>query len=374
MATSKRGRPPLKVLFIGNSFTARNDLPGLIAQLAAARGRSMEYRLINVGGASLRTHWNAGEAQKAIRDGHYDRVVLQEQSTLPVKNARRMHENVRLFDGAIRAAGAQTILYMTWARQNAPESQQTVTDAYAGIGRELGATVVPVGQAWERFLRQHDRPVLHDKDQSHPTPAGSYLAACVFLAVLFEESPVGIGGQLAGLSEEDLVLLQKVAWQECEPGRPARASGGARTSQGKPTPFQGTSAARRFSGPTVEELARAKILGVRSGTEHRYTGVWVVVVEGRVFVRSWNDRPTGWYRAFQTQPLGSIQLAGRDIAVRARQLRGERLRDAVTRAYARKYDTKASEKWVRGFAEPGRAAATLELLSLRSSPTLEASR
>jgi hypothetical protein len=368
-----RRTAPQNVLFIGNSFTARNDLPGLIAQLAAARGRGMEYRLISAGGASLRTHWNAGEAQKAIRDGHYDRVVLQEQSTLPVKNARRMHENVRLFDGAIRAAGAQTILYVTWARQGAPESQQTVTDAYAGIGRELGATVVPVGHAWERFLRRHDRPVLHDKDRSHPTLAGSYLAACVFLAVLFEERPVGIGGQLAGLSEEDLVLLQKVAWQECKPGRLARASGSARTSQGKPTSFQGTTAARRFSGPTLEELAKAKILGVRAGTEHRHTGVWVVVVEGRVFVRSWNDKPTGWYRAFQTQPLGSIQLAGRDIAVRARQLRGERLRDAVTRAYAEKYNTKASEKWVRGFAEPGRASATLELLSLRSSPALEAS-
>jgi hypothetical protein len=126
-------------------------------------------------------------------------------------------------------------------------------------------------------------------------------------------------------------------------------------------------AARRFSGPALEELAKAKILGVRAGAEHRYTGVWVVVVESRVFVRSWNDEPTGWYRAFQAQPLGSIQIAGREIAIRARQLRGERLRDAVTRAYAEKYDTKASEKWVRGFAEPHRSAATLELLPAQPS-------
>ena len=127
-------------------------------------------------------------------------------------------------------------------------------------------------------------------------------------------------------------------------------------------------AARRFSGPALEELAKAKILGVRAGAEHRYTGVWVVVVEGRAFVRSWNDKPTGWYRAFLTQPLGSIQLAGQEIAVRARQLRGERLRDAATRAYGEKYNTKASEKWVRGFEEPGRAAATLELLPVQPSP------
>ncbi len=132
-------------------------------------------------------------------------------------------------------------------------------------------------------------------------------------------------------------------------------------------------AARRFSGPALEKLAKAKILGVRAGSEHRYTGVWIVVVEGRVFVRSWNDKPTGWYRAFETQPLGSIQLAGREIAIRGRQLRSERLRDAVTRAYAEKYDTKASEKWVRGFAELHRTANTLELMPAPLTPTPEVS-
>ena len=226
MATKKRKGAAVKVLFIGNSFTARNDLPGLIAQLAAARDKNLEHRLISTGGASLRTHWNAGEARQAIQDGHYDRVVLQEQSTLPVKNAKRMHENVRLFDEAIKAAGARTVLYMTWARQNAPESQQAITDAYTGIGRELGATVVPVGLAWQRFLGKHEHPVLHDKDQSHPTLAGSYLAACVFLAVLFRESPVGITGEVASLSAKDLTLLQKVAWQTCaaQPRGQGRAS------------------------------------------------------------------------------------------------------------------------------------------------------
>jgi hypothetical protein len=213
MATRVRGSAPLRVLFIGNSFTARNDLPGLIAQLAAARGRGLEHRLISAGGASLRTHWNAGAARLAIQSGHYDFVVLQEQSTLPIKNATRMHESVRLFDDVIKAAGARTALYMTWARRHAPGSQKAITDAYTSIGRELGATVVPVGLAWQRFLGKHDHPVLHDKDQSHPTLAGSYLAACVFLAALFDKSPIGIAGDIEGLSAKDQALLQKIAWQ-----------------------------------------------------------------------------------------------------------------------------------------------------------------
>jgi hypothetical protein len=124
-----------------------------------------------------------------------------------------MHENVRLFDAAIKAAGAETILYLTWARLNAPESQEAITDAYTAIGRELGAAVVPVGVAWQNFLSKHHQPVLHDRDQSHPTVAGSYLAACVFFAALFNESPVGPAAEIPGLKGNELLLLQEAAWE-----------------------------------------------------------------------------------------------------------------------------------------------------------------
>lgn len=228
MAEKSRGRGPLKVLFVGNSFTARNDLPGLIGRLAEARGKSLDHHLIQAGGASLRAHWNAGRAAEAVRDGGYDAVVLQEQSTLPAENAARMHENVRLFDGVIKAAGAKTVLLMTWARLSTPDSQRAITDAYAAIGQELGATVAPVGVAWERFLSGHATPILHDKDQSHPTVAGSYLAACVLLAALFGESPVGADVDVPGLSAADRAALQAAAWQAWE--SPARRTRSKRTA------------------------------------------------------------------------------------------------------------------------------------------------
>jgi hypothetical protein len=209
----------LNLLFIGNSFTQRNNLPGLLAEMAEARGLQLKYELISAGGASLRAHWNAGRAAAAIDKGRYDYVVLQEQSTLPVKNPKRMAENVRLFDAAIKQAGAKTVLYMTWARQHTPEAQEAITDAYNEIGNELGAIVVPVGLAWQEFLAKHDEPILHDRDQSHPTLAGSYLAACVFLAVLLKEDPRGleVGGE--GLSKQDMARLQNVAWKQTRMAR-----------------------------------------------------------------------------------------------------------------------------------------------------------
>lgn len=119
---------------------------------------------------------------------------------------------------------------------------------------------------------------------------------------------------------------------------------------------------RKFGKSPVEALRNAKILGVRSGTEHRYTGVWVVVVDDRVFVRSWYDKPTGWFRAFKTEPNGMIQFGDREIRVRGKAVRSQKMRDAVTTAYAEKYNTKGSRVWVEGFAEPARVVNTLEFV------------
>jgi hypothetical protein len=119
---------------------------------------------------------------------------------------------------------------------------------------------------------------------------------------------------------------------------------------------------RTFSKTNVEALTKAKILGVRAGTEHRYTGVWVVVVEGRVFARSWSDKPTGWFRAFKSEPNGTLQVGDREIPVTGKVVRSARLRDAVTAAFGEKYPTKGSKKWVEGFAEPSRVLTTLEFV------------
>ena len=120
-----------------------------------------------------------------------------------------------------------------------------------------------------------------------------------------------------------------------------------------------------FADDDLAALRDAKILGVRAGAGHRHTGVWCVVVEGWLFVRSWNDKPAGWFRAFKREPVGSVQVAGREVPVRARFTRSVRLRRAVTAALGRKYNTQASRKWVEGFGEPARELATLELIPVK---------
>jgi hypothetical protein len=77
--------------------------------------------------------------------------------------------------------------------------------------------VVPVGLAWQSFLSKHDKPVLYDRDRSHPTLAGSYLAACVFLAALFKENPIGIESGPDNLDEQERLALQRAAWKQVGP-------------------------------------------------------------------------------------------------------------------------------------------------------------
>jgi hypothetical protein len=179
----------VRILFIGNSYTSRNNLPRLLADLAAVaeHPRKLHVEAIVAGGASLRRHWNAGKARHVIANGKWDYVVLQEQSTLPVKNSSRYHDNVRLFAAEIATRKIRPVLYLTWARQNAPESQEVIARAVTDIAAEVNALVVPVGMAWQMALRKGSELRLYTEDGSHPTAAGSYLAASVFHVALFGE-------------------------------------------------------------------------------------------------------------------------------------------------------------------------------------------
>jgi hypothetical protein len=118
-------------------------------------------------------------------------------------------------------------------------------------------------------------------------------------------------------------------------------------------------AAKRFSKAVTTAIAEDKILGVRAGSgDHRFIGVWVVVVDGRVFIRSWGLKQAGWYQAFVNEPVGRIQAAGRELRVRAVTRASERTKTAVDEAYAAKYNTPGAIKYVKGFARSKRRRDT----------------
>lgn len=123
-------------------------------------------------------------------------------------------------------------------------------------------------------------------------------------------------------------------------------------------------AARGLPRSLVTAIDQSKILGIRAGarSDHRFIGVWPVVIDGRVYVRSWTLKPAGWYRTFLEDPLGTIQVGERQVRIKAVQVRSDRIRDAVERAYAQKYPTPGSRQYVRGFRTPRRRESTMEFV------------
>ena len=121
---------------------------------------------------------------------------------------------------------------------------------------------------------------------------------------------------------------------------------------------------RRLPRTVVAAIDASSVLGVRAGarSDHRFTGIWPVVIGGRVYGRSWSLKEGGWYRTFLDDPRGTIRIGSRAIRVRALPVKPTQIRDAVERAYAAKYRTPGSRKYVRGFRAKRRREATMEFV------------
>jgi len=117
----------------------------------------------------------------------------------------------------------------------------------------------------------------------------------------------------------------------------------------------------RFSPPLLAALRDGKTVRIKAGARHRFIGIWGVVVEGRLFVRSWSVKPRSWYRTFLKDPKGFIQLGSRTIRVRAVRIRSARLKAAIDRAYLRKYATASEVKFAKDLVSPKSRATTIEL-------------
>jgi hypothetical protein len=121
--------------------------------------------------------------------------------------------------------------------------------------------------------------------------------------------------------------------------------------------------ASRFPKDIVAAIDQSKIIGLRAGQgEHRFIGIWAVVVEGRVFVRSWSLKPRSWWRTFLEEPYGAISVDGRELAVRAVRTRSERLKGLVSQAYLEKYKTPGSVKYARDLGRAKSRDTTTELV------------
>lgn len=123
-----------------------------------------------------------------------------------------------------------------------------------------------------------------------------------------------------------------------------------------------------FPSEILEAIRKDKIIGIRagSGSNHRTIGIWAVIVEGRIFVRSWSMKPRSWWRTFLEDPYGIMTVGKKEFPIRAIQTRSERLKDLVSAAYKEQYNTPGSVQYVKDMSRKKSRDTTTELVPKES--------
>lgn len=121
---------------------------------------------------------------------------------------------------------------------------------------------------------------------------------------------------------------------------------------------------KRFPPDILTQLQKDKIIGIRAGKDssHKVIGIWMVVVEGRVFIRSWSMKPRSWWRTFLEDPYGIMTVGTKEFSIRAIQTRSERIKDLVSAAYKEKYNTPGSVQFVKDMSRKKSRDTTTELV------------
>ena len=217
------------VLFVGNSYTYVNDMPGMFSAIAESLGDRAEVDMAAPGGYTFESHARDKATREKIAAREWSFVVLQEQSQRPDWPSRQLESMVIPYalqlNELIHAANAtaKTVFFETWGYKagdgsncrNIPETctyegmQRRLNATYADLAQRTSGRLAPVGEAWSRVRLAHPEIELYSGDGIHPSAQGSYLAACVFYSALFRKG--ALGADRLGLDARQANLLQRAA-------------------------------------------------------------------------------------------------------------------------------------------------------------------
>ena len=210
----------MKILFVGNSHTYANALPFQVrAMIDRTEGvGTCDVHAVTPGGKSL--DWHAGEPGSCQAIGYHDwDVVVLQQQTHPFPGYEELAAAYGRLAPHLEGSGAEVLLYVTWSQRDKPEDQAEIDNAFERLGADHGLRIVPVSRAWHQALTDVPEAELYAPDGSHAAPAGTYLAACVFYAVLTGKSPEGAPSRitarddvLVDLPDDIAAGLQRIAW------------------------------------------------------------------------------------------------------------------------------------------------------------------
>ena len=190
-----------KILFIGNSFTFYWNLPSLVESMAKEKGISLDIYQSTAGSATLKDHWDGNRGlstKKIIVNNNFSTIILQDHSTSPLLKTNESKEYFNRFIKLINNKKSEVIIYGTWTYLANPligksfKGIDPIQYALKPIAEKTNSKLAPVGTAFRIFQQKHPEISVFTSDNKHPSPVGTYLAACVFFKMLTGESPLGL--------------------------------------------------------------------------------------------------------------------------------------------------------------------------------------
>lgn len=191
------------VLFVGNSFTYYWNLPKVVEEMAASRSLHWDVYQGTLPAATLEQHWKGERkltTKKLLAKKKFSKIILQDQSANPLKNQANSSLYMGNFINHPKSKNSTFYLFSTWLYPGIidplPQTPYPIEDFMKTIGQKHIANILPVGRAFAVFQDRYPEFKLLSDDQKHPSPNGTYLAACVIFGTLSGESPKGLPSQI----------------------------------------------------------------------------------------------------------------------------------------------------------------------------------
>ena len=207
------------VLFIGNSLTYSNDLPGTLAYLATSVGDTIRTVSVALPNFAVIDHaLGLSNAVDVIKSQSWEFVVLQQGPTTTPVNRDTLIIATKALDPLVKAAGGRTAQFMTWPSSDSPQLFPAVrSTSQAAANSVAGGVFMPAGDAWRAALEEDPTIPLYGPDGYHPSPLGTYLAALVIYEKVtghdarLLSATAAVGGATLGASELTVRFLQRIA-------------------------------------------------------------------------------------------------------------------------------------------------------------------
>lgn len=174
------------ILFVGNSLTYTNDLPGRVVRLAKEKGVELRTEMIAHPDYALEDHWNDGQLQKLLAEKHFDFVVIQQGPSSQEDGRMKLMDYGARIATLCKKYGARVVFFMVWPSFSNLSTFDNVIKNYSDAAAVTNSLLCPVGQEWKKHFLENGNYSYYSSDKFHPSEKGSESVARIILETIIK--------------------------------------------------------------------------------------------------------------------------------------------------------------------------------------------